>query len=72
MIKYEIKCPICETKYMGLTFDNCPTCDWMFCGDESNLNIDEYDDVNYTTVRKAKQNFAKGLNIWGNPLQQNK
>ena len=70
MIKYEITCPICKTKYMGVTFGNCPVCDWMFFGGENELTPDEYDETNFTSIRKAKQNFAKGLNIWGKPIQK--
>ena len=70
MKKYNIICPICETKYEGNTFDNCPTCEWMFWGGEEELKDDEYDSANFTTKRRAKQNFAKGLNIWGKPLQK--
>ena len=68
MIKYEITCPICKTIYMGVTFGNCPVCDWMFWGGETELNDDEYDSTNFTSIREAKKKFAQGLNIWGNPL----
>ena len=55
---------------MGVTFGNCPVCDWMFFGGENELTPDEYDETNFTSIRKAKQNFAKGLNIWGKPIQK--
>ena len=53
---------------MGMTYDNCPICDWMFWGGEKELKEDEYDSTNYTTIREAKQKFAQGLNIWGKPI----
>ena len=53
---------------MGVSFGNCPVCDWMFWCDASMLDIDEYDSTNFTSIREAKKKFAQGLNIWGNPL----
>ena len=70
MKKYEIICPICATKFEGMTFDECPVCNWAFVGWEKDVSEDEYISTNYTTVRKAKQNFAKGLDIWGEPIKK--
>lgn len=68
MIKYEIICPICETKYMGLTLGNCPVCDWMFWSGEKDMSEDEYDEINFTTIREAKKKYSQCLNIWGKPI----
>lgn len=60
------KCRICGTEYEGVILeDECPVCDWIESCVERD---DEYDDVNMMTVNDAKQNYAKGLNIWGEPL----
>lgn len=66
--KIEIICPICNTKFIGMTFDECPCC-WAFEGWESDVSEDEYISNNRTTIREAGQNFAKGLNIWGEPIE---
>lgn len=61
-------CPICDTEYEGeMLVDGCPYCDWV--GDYLDSE-DEYSSVNYMTIRQAKENFAKGLNIWGDPLPE--
>ena len=63
-----VKCPICGTEFEGSTFDICPTCDWTYLGYEDELEVDEIDSANPTTVKEARANFAKGLDIWGDPL----
>ena len=63
-----ITCRICGTKYEGDTLvDECPLCDWVesFTGEGEE---DDYDEVNHMTPNDAKANYAKGLNIWGEPL----
>lgn len=64
----QVKCPICGTEFEGGSFDDCPYCDWEYLGFESELDEDEYEEVNHTTIKHAKENFAKGLDIWGDPL----
>ncbi len=66
--KLKLKCPICGTEFEGSSFDDCPLCDWTYLGYESELELDEEDSANPVTIRQAKENFAKGLNIWGDPL----
>lgn len=66
--KLKLKCPICGTEFEGSSFDDCPLCDWTYLGYESELGLDEEDSANPVTIRQAKENFAKGLNIWGDPL----
>ena len=69
MKKYNITCPICQTKFEGITFDECPCCEWAFEGWEADVSEDEYFQNNKSTIRQAKENYAKGLNIWGEPLK---
>ena len=66
--KLKLKCPICGTEFEGSSFDDCPLCDWTYLGYESELELDEEDSANPVTIRQAKENFVKGLNIWGDPL----
>ena len=62
-------CPICGEKYEGESLvDPCPFCCWIRYGSEDTTDENEYDEVNHTTIAKAKENVAKGLNIWGEPL----
>lgn len=66
----KVKCPICGTEFEGGSFDDCPICDWTYLGYEGELEEDEIDSANPITVKQAKKNFAKGLDIWGNPLSK--
>lgn len=62
-------CPICNTKHDGEDLvDPCPYCGWVRFGCEDKTDVNEYEEVNHTTIAKAKENIAKGLNIWGEPL----
>ena len=62
-------CPICNTKHEGEDLvDPCPYCGWVRFGCEDKTDVNEYEEVNHTTIAKAKENLAKGLNIWGEPL----
>ena len=64
-----VKCPICGTKYEGESLvDPCPFCSWIRYGSEEKTDKNEYDEVNHTTIAKAKENLSKGLNKWGEPL----
>lgn len=68
---YIKKCYICGTEFdLDEYGDVCPRCGWYYLGWEKELNPDERDDANLTTIRKAKENYAKGLNIWGEPLEK--
>ena len=70
---YNKKCYICGTQYdLDANDDSCPVCNWMFVGWEDEMDENEKTSVNPITIREAKQNFAKGLNIWGKPLSQSK
>ena len=63
------KCYICGTEFEGEMFvDNCPCCGWI-PADEEMLTEDEYDTINYTSIKEAKANYAKGLNKWGEPIK---
>ena len=63
-----VKCYICGTIFDRDKSDNCPCCDWFFEGFEESENANEYDEINHTTIAQAKENLAKGLNKWGEPL----
>lgn len=71
-MKEKIKCPICGHIYMGETFDDCPICDWEYSGLEEIDKPDEIDEVNKVSITQARENFLKGLNIWGEPLPKHK
>lgn len=66
----KVKCYICGTVLEGddSLVDYCPLCDWTYLGWEKELNIDDENNINHVSIWKAKENFAKGLNIWGDPL----
>ena len=69
MEDFTVKCPICGTKYEGESLvDPCPDCGWIRYGSEDTTDENEYDEVNHTTIAKAKENLAKGLDKWGDPL----
>ena len=62
-----IKCPVCGEEYDGDSLvDACPYCDWVydFTDDEPTVKSG----ANPITLKEARENFAKGLNIWGEPL----
>lgn len=63
-----VKCPICGTEIDDDTYTECPTCLWGYTGIEYAYDEDEKDDYNLISRKEAKENFAKGLNIWGEPL----
>ena len=62
-----IKCPVCGIEYSGDSLvDACPCCEWIydFTDDEPKIKSG----ANPITLKEARENFAKGLNIWGEPL----
>lgn len=63
-------CYICGTEFtIDDADDCCPYCDWMYVGWENEFGEDEKTEPNGDiTIRIAKENYAKGLNIWGEPL----
>lgn len=62
-----VKCPICGTDYDGDSLvDPCPFCDWIY--DFTEDEPDVRSGANPITLTEARKNFAKGLNIWGDPL----
>lgn len=69
-MKNKVKCYICDTELEGddSLVDFCPYCDWTYLGWEDELNVDDEDNINHVSIRQAKENVAKGLNIWGDPL----
>jgi hypothetical protein len=61
------KCRICGTEYDGIVLaTECPVCNWVQSYDDS--KDDDYDEANHMTASEAKNNYEKGLNIWGEPL----
>ncbi len=66
----KVKCYICGTELNGddSLVDFCPYCDWTYLGWERELDPDDKDNINHISIRQAKENVSKGLNIWGEPL----
>jgi hypothetical protein len=66
----EFVCPICNLKYKAdyTKFEPCPKCCWVVVGVEDQLTEDEKDACNAMSIKEAKENVAKGLTIWGDPL----
>ncbi len=65
-----VKCYICGTTYDRDKQDECPCCSWWFLGFENELSQNEYEEINHTTIAKAKENFKNGLDKWGDPLKR--
>lgn len=66
-----VTCYICGQKFVGGSLDDCPMCDWTYLGWESEMDPDDKDTANPLSIRQAKENVKKGLDIWGNPLPHN-
>ena len=64
----KVKCPICQKDIEDEPYTPCPYCGWGYTGDENLYEEDEFDDYNLTSRAKAKENLAKGLDKWGEPL----
>ena len=69
-MEYKVKCPICGEEFNGGVFDNCPICDWCYQGIENELNENDYDELNHTSIKNAKENFKNGLDKWGDPINK--
>ena len=66
----KLKCCICGTEYEGEYDDECPVCLWSNSGIEEQMyNDDERDAYNLMSRKKAKENYAKGLTIFGDPIK---
>ena len=63
-----VKCFICGTEF-NADDDLCPCCEWFYLGFEDKLDEEEYDSCNLMTIKQAKDNYAKGLNVWGKPIK---
>lgn len=62
-----VKCPVCGAEYNGDTLvDSCPYCDWIYDFTEDDSSVKS--GANPISLEEARKNFAKGLNIWGEPL----
>ena len=66
----KIKCPICGNEIEDEQFEPCPKCGWAYTSWECCYEEDEKDDYNLISRKEAKENYAKGLNIWGEPLKK--
>lgn len=64
----KVKCPICGTEIDDMTFEDCPYCDWTYVGYEDEWDENEPLSANPVTIRQARENVKKGLDIWGDPL----
>lgn len=69
-MKEKIICPICGKKYIGEQYGECPVCGWGFVGYEEILDPDEKEAFNLMSINQAKQRFAEGKDIWGEPLKK--
>ncbi len=68
---YIKKCLICSTEFdADATDDECPYCNWFNFIIDDDLDEDDPDTLNPITIRQAKENLAKGLDIWGKPLKK--
>lgn len=64
-----VKCPICGIEIDDEPYEACPVCGWGYTGIEDSLEENEKDCYNLMTIKEAKERFAKGLNIWGEPIR---
>ena len=64
----KVKCPICGKNIEDEQFIPCEYCGWSYTGWESIYEENEKDDYNLISRAEAKDNLAKGLNKWGEPL----
>lgn len=64
----KVKCPICGTEIDDMTFEDCPYCDWTYMGIEDDWSEDDIHSGNPISIRQARENVKKGLDIWGDPL----
>lgn len=62
-----INCPICGKKIKDETYEHCLNCGWEYWGGEQFYAEDEKDDCNAISREEAKENYKKGLDVWGNP-----
>ena len=64
----KVKCPICGNEIPDEQFQPCSYCEWGYTGYENIYEENEIDDYNLISKKQAKENLAKGLNKWGEPL----
>ena len=62
------KCYICGTEF-DVNEDICPRCQWYYLGYEHEYGENEYVSVNGMTIKQAKENYKKGLTVFGEPLK---
>ncbi len=67
-MKKKVTCPICGTEFEGGSFDECPCCGWVYLGFEVELDQDERNFVNLISIKDAKERFAQGKDVYGDPL----
>ena len=65
-----ISCPICGKKRKDDTYFPCKYCDWVYDACEELAEDPEVkeDNLNPVSIAEAKRMVARGLNIWGKPL----
>lgn len=64
----KVKCPICGKEIDDDPYNECPYCLGGYTGDENLYEEDEKDDYNLISRKEAKNNIAKGLSVFGDPL----
>lgn len=69
------KCPVCGNEIDG-PFDSCEVCEWEFNGFEDILTEKEQHDADETSnpmsLFEARELFAQGKDVYGDPLPQKK
>lgn len=63
------KCYICGTEF-DINDDICPVCQWFYLGYENELNPNERVSVNTMSINQAKNNYKKGLTVFGEPIKK--
>ena len=67
----KVKCPICNTLIDDNPYDTvCPVCQWAYTGVERVYEENEKDDFNLMSRAAAKNNYKKGLTIFGKPIKK--
>ena len=69
-MKESVVCPICGTKFeIEDLFDPCPYCDYEYEGIKDYTGLEDLKDTPMSpSYNEAKENLAKGLTAYGEPL----
>ena len=65
------KCCICGYPYETNDYFDCPVCGWTNTGfEEIMYGENDHDSMNGTTRAEAKAKYAKGLDMFGDPIKK--